>query len=216
MIIIMIALILWTLWSHSFSPELSTSESYLLRERAKTSTSLCWYFPSLRANLPWQYRIFSVLFICVADSSPCSGQWSQWGESWPRSQVQVGFDSGVNLIKAMEKSLPSLFQSFLEPELTAWTHSSSWLSFAANPSSHLAAHSASRILPCGVHLGQRLLLNAGARTILSTLPIPRRLWRCTRLSNSCIAKHYQHYYHHYRWDAAFVVCQSEDVWGLFP
>lgn len=89
----------------------------------------------------------------------------------------MGFDSGVNLIAAMWRSLspilvPELSSLNSQPELIAPLG----LSFAADPSPHTwqPIQQAGSYL-VGFTWVSRLLLNAGARTILSTLPIPRRL-----------------------------------------
>lgn len=139
MIILIIAWILFTWWSESFSPSLP-----YLHERA--------------------------------------GHGSQG--------IGGGWQQGSSECHSLQESPPG--PGFrVSP---SWTHST--LSRPLFLPSHLAVttdvHWASRISLCGVHFDQLSVLcivalfsNAGSRTILSTPPNPRRLWRCMRLSSSC-------------------------------
>lgn len=84
----------------------------------------------------------------------------------PRSRGTGGFESRARLSAAVSKSLSMLLvPGFPRSELSS------------SPSlpSHLRVPWACRIPPRGVHVGQLIVLECSARTILSTLPIPKRL-----------------------------------------
>lgn len=193
------------------------SESYLYVREQKTSTSLCWYFPSLRANLPWQYASSPCyLYVWLTHLSLFWAESESVGESWPRSQGTGGdLTVRVNLINGnVEVSL--LFQAFwpgLWPELIApsWTQLCS-KSLPLTPGSPFSK----RILQLGFTWVNRLLLNAVLQIFLTCCPIPRSSEDTWGWVTSCINGYYQHYYLIIIIMGSALVCQSEDVWGLFP
>lgn len=138
MIVLIIAWILVTLWSDSFSPRLT-----YLHERAGHR--------SQDIGGGWQQGSSECHSLQESPPGPGSRVSPSWTHSTLSRPLFLPSHLAVTTVSPLGKQDPTLWGSLWSADCAAVA----------------------------------LFSNAGSRTILSTPPTPRRLWRCMRLSSSC-------------------------------